>query len=804
MSIIDHFAAKKENGWLENCAYYALLASIFLLPILTYTWTAIPQNTIKLAVGGVLFLLTAILSAAALIKRQELTMPRFWLLGLVWLMPLAYALSMLFSSGGTRSMFGTTLTMDSIAFFAVGALACTVSAVILRTQARILGLFLTMLASATTLSIVQIILFFARPSVEASGVNLSSLSLLGTLNDLGVFFGLIIIFSLLSLLVLQITVVVRTILAIVLALALFFCAVVNLTVLWWIIGFFALGCFVYSISSTYFSGSDAKRELSFSALGVLVVAAVFIFGPATVTEMPSKWADVGELEIRPSWQSTVSVGRSALSDSIIFGSGQGSFQSQWSKNVPAEIHSSMFWRHDFPYGIGFIPTTIISTGLVGVISWLAFFVLFLWLGLKALLFAPSQGKETDLNRYIRMVSWFGALYLWAIAFIQVPSPALVLIAFVFTGVFLASLVRHDAPKTFISLSFKMNPRIGFVTTLLLTVIMLVSIGGVYGFTTRLFAEVRFQEGIRTIETEMKVDEGEALIMRAIALHPRDEYYRILSDIGIYRINVLLGEGVETPESQERLKALLAQTIAHATKAVERDETNYRNWANLANKYQTISTLNIDGSAESAVNAYQKALERRPGAPDMLLALATLERSRGDVEQARKHVEEAISMRKSYTDAIFLLAQMQLEANETKNAINSVHAITLFEPQNPVAFFQLGLLHYGDSDYENAKTAFTKAVTLANEYANARYFLGLTNWRLNKPADAIGEFEKVLETNPDNNEVRAIISNLRAGNPPLTVFASSTPSADIQDREGLPVNEGAQGVETNEGAGQLAE
>ncbi len=802
MNIFKNLMGKKENERLDSFAYYTLLISTFLLPLLTYTWAAVSPSTVKLAIGGVLLLLTAMCAAAALIQRQELTIPKYSLLGLVWLLPLAYLISTLFAGDG-KSMFGSMLSMDSLAFFAVGALVLTVSAVLLRSQQRILGLYLTMLASATTLSIIQIVLFFARPAVEASGVILTSLSLLGTLNDLAVFFGVIIIFTLISLLALPVTAIVRAILGVVLALSLFFCSVVNLTVLWWIIGLFGLGCFVYSISTAYMSGVEAKKGISFAALATLIVAAIFLFGPMTVTELPSKWADVGELEIRPSWQSTVSVGRSALADNMIFGAGPGSFQYQWSKHIPSEIHATMFWRHDFPYGVGFIPTSIVSTGLVGVVAWLLFFASLLWMGFKTFLISP-QSKDSDLARYVRTVAWFGAVYLWMIAIIQVPSPALVLIAFVFTGVFLASLIRPENPSTFVTLSFRKNPRIGFLTTLLLTLVLLVAIGGVYGFSTRFFAEVRFNEAMRVINSEKKVDEGEQMIIRATALYPKDEYYRILSDIDLYRINVLLNSRLEDAEAQERLKSLLARTIANATEATERGPKNYRNWSNLASKYQSISTLNIDGSAESAIGAYQRAIEMRPGAPDLLLALATLERSQGNIEQARVYVEQAISMRRSYTDAIFFLAQLQLESNDVANAINSVHAITLFEPKNPVAFFQLGLLHYGAGDYKNAETALSQAVRLANEYANARYFLGLTYWRLERTNESIAEFEKVLETNPENNEVRAIISNLRAGNAPLTVFASSTPAADIQERDSLPITEVTPESQENGRPEQLSE
>ncbi len=788
MSIFENFKDRsKEYGLFDMFAYYALLTSVFFLPLIVYTWAAIPASTVKIAIGSIALLISTVATAAALIQQQVITLPRVALLGAGWLIPLAYLLSTLFASERTSSLLGAFLSVDSFAFMVVGVLALSISAILLRSQTRILGLYLTMLASATVLSILQVMLFFGRSAVEATGITLSSLSLLGTLNDLAVFFGVIIIFVLLTLLVLPVTVVVRAILSVTLIAALFFCAVVNLTILWWIIGMFAVGCMVYSLFNAKSSENEKTMGVSFSALTTLMVAAFFIFGPALTTALPSKWANVGELEVRPSWQSTVSIGRSALSEHTFFGAGPGSFETLWSSNIPTEIHATEFWKSDFLYGVGLIPTIIISTGLFGVLAWLLFFGLLLWAGFKAFILS-SRNRETDLTRYIRLVAWFGSVYLWIIAFIQVPSPALVLFAFIFTGVFLASLVHHEEATTHITLSFKKKPRIGFLATLALTGVILFSIGGAYGFAARFFAETNFQQAVRVINTDMDIDQGEGLIVRAISLYPRDLYYRTLSDIDMYRLQQVLNEKKDPQEIKDRVSTLLEQGIKNATVATERAPENYRNWANLATKYQIISSLGIEGSVDSAVTAYQSALEKRPGAPDMLLALAALERARGNTDEARKNVELAISMRKSYTDAIFFLAQMQLEASDTENAIRSVQAITVLDPKNPVGYFQLGLLYYGNADYVNAEPVFNEAVRIANDYANARYFLGLTYWRLNKRDRAIGEFEKVLETNPENAEVSAILSNLKAGNPPLTVFASSTPAADIQQRQGPPIDE----------------
>ncbi|MEK7090196.1 MAG: hypothetical protein AAB930_01275, partial [Patescibacteria group bacterium] len=69
------------------------------------------------------------------------------------------------------------------------------------------------------------------------------------------------------------------------------------------------------------------------------------------------------------------------------------------------------------------------------------------------------------------------------------------------------------------------------------------------------------------------------------------------------------------------------------------------------------------------------------------------------------------------------------------------------------------------------------------YSNARYFLGLIYDRKGDKPRALGEFGKIAELNPGNNEVKRIIGNLNAGRPALEGIAPPPP----EERTGPPVN-----------------
>jgi tetratricopeptide (TPR) repeat protein len=667
----------------------------------------------------------------------------------------------------------------------------------LNTAKKALGVYLAMLVSAGLLTVFELVLFFSPETVQSFG--LQSVSLVGSLNDLAVFFGLITIFGLLSLLMLPVTQAVRGVLWIVLLVSSFFLVVVNLTVLWWIVGAFALAFLIYSISTPYLSkeGFDIKK-ISFGSLFVLLLAVTFIAVPSTkkdstpsITGYVSSVVDIGEFDVRPSWQTTISIADQALSEnSLVFGTGPDTFYHMWARYMPSNINVSQFWLTDFHFGIGLVPTSFMTTGLLGAIAWVAFFVVFLWKGSQSLM-ELRETAHGDIVNYIRFTSFVTALYLWANAVIQVPSPVLILFAAILTGIFITSLNFGATTTTHFRLMFRENKRVGFLATLVLTVVILSSVAGLYGFTSRYTAEASFQKAARTISDagvnveDADLEKAYTYISKAISANNADVYYRFISNIDALRIQKLVAQGKPPEEIREDFEKYLSRAIGNALEATKRDKYDYQNWANLGSVYQSVVPIGVEGVTESAIAAYDEAINLRPKSPSMHYVKAVLERSRGDNAKARENVEKAITERNQYTDAIFLLAQIQIEGGDVQNAIKSVEAITLFDPTNAVAYFQLGLLHYAAENFVNAVQSFQKAVKLSPDYANAHYFLGLSNWRMGDKTSALQEFKLVLSTNPENTEVASIVKNLEAGKEPFEETPGAM-GADLQNRVGLPI------------------
>jgi lipoprotein NlpI len=123
------------------------------------------------------------------------------------------------------------------------------------------------------------------------------------------------------------------------------------------------------------------------------------------------------------------------------------------------------------------------------------------------------------------------------------------------------------------------------------------------------------------------------------------------------------------------------------------------------------------------------------------------------------------------------------------AVEELNELQSSNPRDAGLHYQRGILLYSQSAYEQAKDAFSNAVNVQPNFANARYFLGLSLSLLGDTNGAIAQFEAIKEI--DTNSVEAIdqiLTNLRAGRDALT-NVNSQPEEALEEPldSGEPTN-----------------
>ncbi|MBI1974800.1 MAG: tetratricopeptide repeat protein, partial [Parcubacteria group bacterium] len=679
---------------------------------------------------------------------------------------------------------------------------------LIRSQERVFSCYLAFFAAAGLLALFHLLRFALGPDFLSFGILTdAAANTVGKWNDLAVFFGASALFSLVTIELISLGRFFRTLLYCLLVVSLFFLAVINFGLVWFALGLFALVFLVYLIS---FGARDAgsspddvanmldgaaprpngrapgysPRRLPMPALTLLLISVVFMLGGANISAPLSARLGVSQVEARPSWSATFAVAKQTLVKDPLLGAGPNRFTPEWLRYKPAGINETIFWGVDFQYGIGLIPTFLATTGILGALSWVAFFILFLSAGFGAML------RETadKLSRYLSTSSFLVALFLWVFTVVYIPSLTLFTLAFFFTGLFLASLFAERAlPRAIIS--FVKDPRAGFISVLILILLLIGSVTLGYLLTQKYVASVYFERGVRAFNRDGNVGEAERLIQKAAAISPLDVYFRFLADISLFRMNTALAAppGASADSVRSEFQTLLGAALGSARQAVALNKTNYENLISLGRVYEAVVPLKIPGAYESARASYEEALSLNPESPALFLTLARLEAAKGDNAKAREEIARALTKKGNYTEAIFFLSQVEAREGNIKAAISSVEAASVIAPNDATVFFQLGLLRYNDRDFRGAIGALERAVALNPAYANAKYFLGLSYERVGRDADAVRQFQDIQKTNPDNKEIELILRNLKAGRAP---FADAPPPLDAapEKRPKLPVGE----------------
>ena len=125
----------------------------------------------------------------------------------------------------------------------------------------------------------------------------------------------------------------------------------------------------------------------------------------------------------------------------------------------------------------------------------------------------------------------------------------------------------------------------------------------------------------------------------------------------------------------------------------------------------------------------------------------------------------------------------IRMGDAATAIKNTENAKLSAPFDIGVAFQLGLLYYQTGALANAQAEFERAISINENYSNARYFLGLIQDKKGDRDAALSQFQKIAVLNSENAEIQRIIRNLQGGKSALDGIQPLP-----EDRPGAPVPE----------------
>jgi len=758
----------KVGTLLGRVSEYLFLVPLGILPVLFIPGVPVSFDYTKLLPVIIATLFALVFFSLATLRSGTITVPKGYVLPVFWAIVLFAVLSALLSGDVYDALINDTLRVHSALFIVFMATVMSLVTLVGNSKLFVMRLYVLLTGSALLLGVFHITRLVLGPEVLQFGVFGSATnSLLGNWNDVALFYGLCIIVSLVVLEQLPLTKWGRSLFIAVTAIALIMLAVVNFFAVWLVLGVVSLLVLMYSlvkdrlnVQPSFTSHNESTASLTSIATStiVFIVSMVFIVGGSFAGSFVNNLTNVSFVEVRPSVLATIDIGQATYADNALFGVGPNRFVDAWRENSDQSLNQTIFWNTQFSSGSGFILTQMVTNGALTVIAWVVFLGLFIFTGIRTLATTTSRDKVWY---FIATSSFVAATYLWLMALLYNPGAAILVLTALLTGISItAGAVMRSS--YFEVLSVSKNRTSAFV---LIGIVMVTIVGSsllLYGTARHYAAVYTYAQALQLETSAQNLEQVEATVERAIGIIESDTFYNRFAQYQLLKMESLLGVTEPTAEQQQQFEASTANGITAAQRAVAIDGTEPRNWVTLARMYAVLSLVGVEGAGDRAAEAYGRAKTLSPNNPAYVLAEAQYLAQSGDLEGARTKIDEAIALKSNYTQALFLLTQLEAESGNTAEAVQAAQSMVALEPRNAARLYQLGILQSANENLEGAIASFERAVQIDTNFANARYFLALGYLEQGRTDDAVAQLQRVQELNPDNEQITALITQIESG------------------------------------------
>jgi tetratricopeptide (TPR) repeat protein len=783
-----NLSLQQTPAFLEKTIVAVLLGLVFLLPIFFLPIAGVLPGFFKNILLSAIIIPTLVLTLLLWIKKEILVLPKSPLFATLFFLVIIYSFSSLISGSFSNSFFGTGGEITTSYELLLLSLLFFLFSIFFRTKERIFHALAALFASALLVFFFQIFHFiFPNLAVFAGILPLKTANLIGQWNDFGIFSAIIAILSLLAIEALpSINKVIRGLLYFFLVLALFFYSMVSYSHSWAILGVtvFSISVFVFFFQAKNIPTGDVsavKKWLVSPSFAVALFSLLFVFiGPSVNNKLFGFLNIPPGQDVRPSFAGTYQVTRGFFLNNkkqSFFGVGPNRFFIPWQKYRTPEVNYTPWWGVDFNEGVGTIPSTAVSSGVLGFFGWVSFLFLFFFGGLRAM-----QKKFEEIGTFMQYVvsaTFASASYCWIVIFLNTVGVVPFAFAFILSGLFLGALSASGLPQVR-DYNYLQNPKAGFFIAVVLLLLVGSFIAFGYHITERARAFFVYHGAVLAAEGG-NFEDAEAGFEKATLLSPNDAYYRSLSILNSYHTQQLILRKDLTPDQlREQFGTSFRASVENARKSIQIDGANYQNWLTFGNAYSLLVPLgieNVSGDAYTqAKSAYEEAAKRNPFNPQIPYILAKLALSKTEPDEGITYAKKALDLKNDYADALLLVSQIEDSSGHSYEALAIMEKASAFNFSVPSVLFQLGYLRYKNGNYEEAASALEKATEMAPDYANAKYFLGLSYFEFGRTQDALKEFIDIERLNPDRADITQIINNLQNGYAPLSSSTLTSPES----------------------------
>ena len=761
---------------------------VFLLPLFFLPWTSNILDFNKQALLLILVFLALICWLANSLVSNKFEINTSFLNFPVIILFLVTAASVIFSVYRYGSFWGWPLPVSQSL---LSLLCFTVFYFLIANlfkKDEIIFLFLTLFVSGFLASLFGIFQLFGKFILPFDFARVNSFNTIGTVNSLAVYSSLLLVLLLpLLFFVKRFFKVILGIFVLILLVPLF---LINFKIAWLVFLTGLAVLFAFGVVNLKKIGRSSFVTVMMIFLVIALLFALFRFPLPGLPATP--------LEVSITQKTELGVLRQLPLKSWFLGSGPGTFIYDWSRYKSPDLNQTIFWAVRFGNGASEVLDRIITTGILGILAFL--FLIFLFFKKAFQLLVKKIDEGVSRSKISDGASWFLSLGILAsfaglvAAFFLYPVNFSILLIF---WLLIGCLAVMETEKRKVLLIGNSSTKaLGF--SFLFVLILILGIGFSVFYVQKYIAEARYFQGLKAFQ------KGDSIlaanyVLKAVNLNPKmDVYWRDLSQIHLIRLNEVSLKTDLTPEDKNyQVQALIASAINSASQATTLNPSDVANWNVRGFIYRNMIG-GLGGAEDWAIKSYETAIDLEPTNPYIFTEIGRIYISKADLaeqqgnladkdknlELAQNYFEKAVSLKVDYAPAHYQMAMIYIREGKTNEAIQRLELTKQAAPGDIGLAFQLGLIYYNDNQFNKAKAEFERAVVLDSRYANARYFLGLIYDKEGNKNQAISQFEVIEEFNPENQEIKKILSNLRGGKPALEGIVPAQPPVEEKPAEQL--------------------
>lgn len=175
-------------------------------------------------------------------------------------------------------------------------------------------------------------------------------------------------------------------------------------------------------------------------------------------------------------------------------------------------------------------------------------------------------------------------------------------------------------------------------------------------------------------------------------------------------------------------------------------------------YALLATVELrEGHREAALQTYQELVDADPKAIQAMYMVGVLQMDLGRFAEAGSTVDAVLSAFPDRAEGARLKGILLYREGDYA-AAKVVLENSLKKEEHLFGYFFLGLTYYGLEQYEQALNQFQKTLDLNPDFERGRTLVAMTLLKQQRIDDAIIEIQKVLRSNPENAYARNILGS----------------------------------------------